>query len=111
MTLPRADTAAALRLAGKRGEIHPVDAIAFIYPDAAYFEASAKRDREIHGNEVSGPFETAEGLTGVVSMVPQLRANGWRVTDPSLPDDWTPPAKAPRTNSAGDAPERLRDGA
>jgi hypothetical protein len=92
MTLPRTDTAAALRLAGRRDEIHPADAMAFTYPDREYFEASAKRDRENNGNEVIGPFETDEGLIGIVSMQPQMRARGWEVTDPALPDDYGPGA-------------------
>lgn len=86
----RTNTAAALRTAGLRAEIHPVDAVAFIYPDRAYFERSAQRDRELHHNEVHGPFETEDGLLGIVDIRPQLRDRDLRVTDPSLPDDWSP---------------------
>jgi hypothetical protein len=86
----RTDTAAALRLAGKRDEIHPLDAVAFLYPDRAYFEASAGRDREIHHNDVHGPYVTDAGLLGIVDIRPQLREQGLRVTDPALPDDWSP---------------------
>jgi hypothetical protein len=91
--LPRVDTAAALRLAGRRGDIHPHDAIAFIYPDRAYFEESAGRDREIHGNEVIGPMMTECGLIAVVSIVPQMRREGYPATDPALPDNWEPARK------------------
>ena len=84
----RTDTAAALRLAGKRGEIHPDDAVAFIYPDRAYFDAAAQRDREIHHNEVIGPFDTPEGLMGIVDLRPQLALSGDRIADPALPDDY-----------------------
>jgi hypothetical protein len=86
----RTDTAAALRAAGLRDKIHPLDAFAFTYPDRAYFEASAKRDREIHRNDVHGPFETAGGLLGIVDIRPQEREHGWMVTDPALPDDYAP---------------------
>lgn len=91
----RTDTAAALRRAGLRDEIHPLDAVAFIYPDREYFEASAKRDRENHHNDVHGPFETEDGLLGIVDMRPQLRQQGVACTHPRLPDDYAP-AKARR---------------
>lgn len=88
MTTTRTDTAAALRLVGLRDTIHPDDAIAFIYPDREYFEASASRGREIHHNLVHGPYETPEGLMAIVDMTPQLREmSGIAVTDPALPDD------------------------
>ena len=91
MRAPQVNTAAALRLAGKRAEIHPHDAIAFTYPDRAYFEASAQRDREIYHNDVIGPLVTDAGLIGIVDMRRQLREMGGNATDPVLPDD------APRT--------------
>lgn len=78
--------AAALRLAGKRAEIHPNDVVALIYPSREYFEASAARDRENHHNDVIGPLVTEMGLLGIVDMRRQLRESGWQVTDPSLPD-------------------------
>jgi hypothetical protein len=84
--LPTAGTAAALRLAGKRDEIHPNDAVALIYPSREYFEASARRDREIHHNDVIGPLVTEMGLLGIVDLRRQMRESGWQVTDPSLPD-------------------------
>jgi hypothetical protein len=86
----RTDTAAALRRAGLRGEIHPLDAVAFIYPDREYFEASAKRDREEHHNDVHGPFETEDGLLGIVDIRPQFREMGYAITSPALPDDHMP---------------------
>lgn len=86
----RTDTAAALRLAGLRGQIHPVDAVAFIYPGRAYFEASAGRDRELHHNDVHGPYETPAGLLGIVDIRPQLREQGLVPADPARPDDWRP---------------------
>ena len=86
----RADTAAALRLAGLRTQIHPYDAVAFFYPDRAYFEASAERDRQIHHNDVHGPFIAGDGLLGIVDIRRQLREHGYKVTDPALPDDWSP---------------------
>lgn len=83
----RTDTAAALRLAGLREKIHPRDAVAFIYPGRAYFDASARRDREIHRNDVHGPFETADGLLGIVDIRPAVREAGILATDPAMPDD------------------------
>jgi hypothetical protein len=85
--LPTVQTGAALRVAGKRAEIHPHDAVAFIYPDRAYFEASAQRDREIHHNDVIGPLVTDAGLIGIVDMRRQLREMGASATDPAFPDD------------------------
>jgi hypothetical protein len=82
----RTDTAQALRDHGLRDQIHPDDAVAFIYPSREVFEASAKRDREIHGNDVHGPFETEAGLVGIVDMRPQFRGTGVTATDPGLPD-------------------------
>jgi hypothetical protein len=86
----RTDTAAALRTAGLRDQVHQVDAVAFYYPDRGYFERSAGRDRELHHNDVHGPYETPGGLLGIVDIRRQLREHGWRVTDPELPDDWMP---------------------
>lgn len=91
----RTDTATALRRAGLRDQIHPLDAVAFIYPNRKYFEVSAKRDREEHGNEVTGPIETEDGLLGIVDIRPQFREMGIMITPPSLPDDYAP-AKAHR---------------
>lgn len=86
----RTDTATALRTAGLRGEIHPLDAVAFIYPDRDYFEASAKRDREMHRNDVHGPYETPDGLLGIVDIRRQVRESGLLATDPAMPDDYAP---------------------
>lgn len=86
------DTAAVLRQYGLRDQIHPRDAVAIVYPDREYFEQSAKADREVHGNDVHGPWETDAGLVAIVDMRPQMRAQDWAVTPPDLADDWTPGA-------------------
>lgn len=81
------DSARVLRAVGLRDQIHPQDAVCFTFPDRATFEASAKRDREIHGNDVHGPYETEGGVIGVVDMRPQLRRIGGLPADPAEPDD------------------------
>jgi hypothetical protein len=88
--LRQLDSARVLRYLGLRDQIHPFDVVAFVYPDRACFDASAKRDRELYGNDVLGPWETEAGLVGIVDMRPQMLA-GWGMapTDPALPDDIT----------------------
>jgi hypothetical protein len=80
---------AVLREHGLRDQIHPRTAVAVTYPDREYFEESARRDRENHGNDVHGPWETEAGLVAIVDMRPQHRAKGWPITPPAMPDDWT----------------------
>jgi hypothetical protein len=80
------DTARVIRHLGLRDRVHPHDAVAFSYPAMDVYEASAKRDREIHGNEVFGPYETEAGIVAVVSLRPQLLRQGHPVADPAEPD-------------------------
>lgn len=82
----RLDSATVLRCLGLRGQIHPVDALAWQFPDRESFEASAARDREVHGNDVLGPYETDAGVIGITDIRPQLRKQGCPVTSPELPD-------------------------
>jgi hypothetical protein len=82
------DCAQVLRDLGLRDQIHPGDAVCFAYPSREVFEESARRDREINGNEVLGPFETSDGLVGVVDMRPQFPAHGMPVTDPAEADGY-----------------------
>jgi hypothetical protein len=98
------DSARVLRALGLRDQIHPRDAACFAYPSAQVFEESAKRDREIHGNDVLGPFETEGGLVGVVDIRPQLRSHGVPVTDPAGPDGAYPGMVALRMIDALGAP-------
>lgn len=86
----RLDSAQVLREHGLRDKIHPVDAFAFEYPDRAYFDESAARDRENNGNDVHGPWETETGAVGIVDIRPQLASAGIAGTDPALPDDYMP---------------------
>ena len=79
-----------LRYAGLRDQLHPRDAVACTYPDRAYFEESARRDREIWGNRIHGPWETEAGLIAIVDITPQLREGKMEITDPALPDTWKP---------------------
>jgi len=81
------DSARALRHLGLRDQIHPYDAFVFAFPDREAFEASAKRDREINGHDVLGPYETEAGVVGICDIRPQLRAHGLAAIDPALPDD------------------------
>lgn len=76
----RVDTAAALRLAGLRGEVHPQDAIAFTYPsdEAAEAFATANRDAGLSVTRVS----TEAGPVNVID----LRSALSHVTNPTEPD-------------------------
>lgn len=102
------DTARVLRWLGLRGELHPRDAVAFSYPDREVFEASAQRDREVHGNDVHGPYETETGPVAVVDLRPQLRTRGVPPTPPSLPDDAAPGSSGRREGAAQPAGAALR---
>lgn len=90
------NSARVLREVGLRDQIHPCDAWCFAYPSRAVFDASAERDRAL-GNTVHGPYDTADGLVGVIDIRPQLRAHmfaagqvGDPATDPARPDDYLP---------------------
>jgi len=83
-------TGVALRLIGKREEVHPRDAWACVWRDAALAEFSCQANREHYGHRVWGPVMTDGGLLEVVDLRPALEREGLRLTDPALPDDWKP---------------------
>lgn len=81
--MPLVDTAMALRLLGKREEIHPHDAVAFIYPSRAVAADFAMSNLEIHGHDTYS-VAVEGGVIGVVD----LRHCFSEVTDPARPDGW-----------------------
>jgi hypothetical protein len=78
------DRAAALRLLGKRSEIHPYDVVAYIYASRESAEGFAASNLEHHGYPSLGITETAQGWLGIID----LRPGSVRVTDPAESDDW-----------------------
>jgi hypothetical protein len=78
------DRAEALRLIGKRTEVHPDDAWASTYPTRECAETFAEANRR-HNNAPSlGIIACGDRWLGVTDLRPQL---GTKVTDPSVPDD------------------------
>jgi hypothetical protein len=85
------DTAAALRLIGKRDKVHPVDAIAFAYRDHLAAAAWSASNRVHNGVPPLGIAVGGDEVIAVLDMRPALSAHGaWKPADPSLPDDWQP---------------------
>lgn len=76
------DASDALRMIGKRAEIHPNDVAAFAHRSRESFEAFAASNREHNDFETYGPLECGGCVLGVVDMRPALP----RPTDPTLPD-------------------------
>jgi hypothetical protein len=87
------DTAEGLRLIGKRSEIHPRDAHAFLYPSREAADLFAQANRERNGVETLGTAEVEGGVVGVLDIRSFYLDHGGSPTDPALPDDWTPPRK------------------
>jgi hypothetical protein len=82
------DTAAALRLIGKREEVHPRDAHAFRYQSVEAAEAYASANLEHWGHPTLGAHVGEDGsVVGVLDFRPQLASLDREPTDPSLPDD------------------------
>jgi hypothetical protein len=76
------DAAEALRMTGKRSEVHPNDVAAFVHRSQESFEAFAASNRQHNGFETYGPLECGHGVLGIVDMRPALPIP----TDPALPD-------------------------
>lgn len=76
------DTGAALRLAGRRGDVHPADAIAFRYPSREAAQAYA--DSNAAHNHVPSLGIVADGGTWVGVL--DLRGKCGPVTDAAEPD-------------------------
>lgn len=85
-----ADTAAALRLAGARSQVHPADALAFTYRDLAAARAYAQANLDGHGIPSLGIAVTESGTAiGVLDLrAPFARHDGWTPADPAWPDTW-----------------------
>jgi hypothetical protein len=85
-----ADTAMALRLLGKRDEVHPRDAFACVYSSREAAEAFREANREHWGHPSLGIVVVDGGVLGVSDLRPALRGFGAEPTNPALPDDWRP---------------------
>jgi hypothetical protein len=85
-----ADTAAALRLIGKRDQVHPRDAAAFAYRDRAAADAYAASNAEHNGIPSLGTAVKGDEIIGVLDLRGTLAEHGAEPTDPRLPDDWKP---------------------
>jgi hypothetical protein len=96
------DTAAALWLLGRRGEVHPRDAMAWVYRDQAAADAWHASTAEHYGVPCLGTAPCDGGVLGVYDLRPMFDGHGVALADPALPDDWEPPCKLcdpPRTHA------------
>jgi hypothetical protein len=88
--------AAALRLLGRRAEVHPNDAVAFAYRDQAAADAYAESNAQHQGIPSLGSRPVDGAIVGVLDLRPALARHArqagrsWEFTDPGLPDDWHP---------------------
>jgi hypothetical protein len=104
----RFDPAIALRLAGKRGEVHPLDIAAFVYPSMEKAERAADANRKLHRHYVLGPIVTEIGPVNIIDFRPafaRIHADAgteYRPTDPNLPDNYQPPV-TPRSSNGSRA--------
>lgn len=80
------DTAAALRLIGKRDQVHPRDAMAYTYRDQAAADAYAASNAEHNDIPSLGTAAIDGAVVGVLDLRPLLTAT--EATDPRRPDDW-----------------------
>jgi len=85
--LDRAATAAALRLAGKRDEVHPNDAVACAYRDRTAAEAWRASGAE-NGQPTLGITELDGQVVALIDLRPQWAADCRVPVPPSLADDW-----------------------
>jgi hypothetical protein len=82
------DTAGALRLIGKRDEVHPDEAVAFTYPSRECAEAFAASNLKRDGVPSLGLTERAGAWLGVLDLRPcYATSQSYLATDPSVPDD------------------------
>jgi hypothetical protein len=89
----RVDTGAALRLIGKRDEVHPRDAIAFAYRDHAAARAYASANLELYGHPSLGTGIGGDEIIVVHDLRPSFTTHCLGVTAPGHPDDWPPPVQ------------------
>lgn len=84
------DTAWALRMLGKRDEIHPRNAFAAVYPSEEAAQAYADANSEHWGYVSVGRIPVDGGILGVTDLRRAWRDLDHPITDPALPDDWKP---------------------
>lgn len=85
------DAAEALRLIGKRGEVHPRDAWACVYQSQEAADAFAESNEKHHGHPHLGHVTLDSGsVLGVIDLRPASLRHGGEITDPALPDGWQP---------------------
>lgn len=80
----------ALRLFGRRNEIHPRDVVACLHSSTEAAEAFTAANREHWHHDTLGPVVVDGGVLAVVDLRGALRAHGCEPTDPRLPDDHRP---------------------
>jgi hypothetical protein len=92
----KVDGGLALRVIGRRDEVHPCDVLAFSYPSQALADLFAFLNVECGGHTLLGRAMLDNGLLSVIDLRPDLRRFtddadlDWEPTDPALPDDWRP---------------------
>lgn len=86
----RVDNAAALRLLGRRDEVHPRDVSACVYQSREAAQAWADANREHWRHPSLGIVAVDGGVLGVTDLRSALREFGTKPTDPTWSDDWTP---------------------
>jgi hypothetical protein len=87
-TPQRIPSAHALRIVGRRSEIHPRDAVAFRYGSHEMADLSEYLNREFYGNEIAGRVMLDNGILLVIDLRPVVRRLGCSPADPALPDSW-----------------------
>lgn len=83
------DRGMALRLIGRRHEIHPRDVVAFRHRSEGVADLSEFLNREWYGHEIAGRVMLDNGILIVLDLRPLLRRMGSPVTDPARPDGWS----------------------
>jgi hypothetical protein len=78
------DRAAALRVIGRRSEVHPDDVQACTYPTRECAEVFAEANRRYNGLASLGICAHEDAWLGVTDLRPQMSSGG---TDPAAPDD------------------------
>lgn len=91
-----ADAGLALRMVGRRDEVHPRDAYAMRYPNDESADLGAYLNTAWYGHEILGRAALDDGVVIVLDLRPAMRrltpaSDELREpTDPTLPDDWKP---------------------
>lgn len=88
---PVVATRGALRLIGKRAEVHPRDVVAFAYRDQAAADAYTAANLERYGHPSLGMAVFGDEVIGVLDLRPGLASQGIGLISPLRPDDWRRP--------------------